>query len=145
MEGRVLIVESMELVRLAMTRLLVRRGYQVVAVDSGRAASCLPHRFRCGIFGTGLPDVSPISLVGWFLVEKRIDAAVFFGNSEDPEVRLRASNLGLFVAHREGVNYLVRAALDYMLDEHPLPGQSGVPSLRIGALQDPEIRRRVVV
>lgn len=112
MEGRVLIVEPLRLVREAVEGLLNRHGYHVLSVESAAAAILLPHRFECCVFSDTLPDSSALSLAGWFLVEQRIRGAIFFGTTEDVDFRLRASNLGTFVARAEGLHRLLRAVKD---------------------------------
>lgn len=144
-EGQVLIVEPRDLVRRATTRLLVRHGPRVVAVGSAQAAAYLPHHFHCGIFNNNLPDANAISLVGWLLAERRIDNAVFFGETGDVDVRLRASNLGTFVGYAEGLHHLVRAALDYLADPQLSNCGLGIPSLRISAFAGIESRYKSVV
>jgi hypothetical protein len=71
--------------------------------------------------------------------------AVFFGQSKDVSVRLRASNLGLFVGHDEGVTQLVRAALKYVDEFGVAPRAARSTSFRIGAPATHDICRRVVV
>lgn len=144
MEGQVLIVEPRELVRRATARLLVRHRCRVVAVESAQAAAYLPHHFQCGIFGK-VPDANAISFVGWLLAERRIDSAVFFGDTQDVDVRLRASNLGVFVGYAEGVNRLVRTALDCLTEPQASVGARGSPSIRIGSFAAIETRRCIVV
>lgn len=112
MEGKVLIVEPSRPVRRALAHVFAQRGYGVVCVENAAEASRLPNRFHCGVFSDQLPDANAISLAGWFLAEQRLQCVVFFGQSEDVEVRLRACNLGSFVARHEGVHRLERAVAE---------------------------------
>jgi hypothetical protein len=144
-EGRVLIIEPSRLVRRAVANVFIRRGYQVLSVETAAAATRLPHQFDCGIFSDVLPDASAIALAGWFLIEQRIGCAVFFGGSEDVELRLRASNLGTFVGREEGLHRLERATQDALMDQHRLRRAAGGESFRFHHSSDSGPRRRRIV
>lgn len=112
MEGKVLIVEPNRAVRRALTHVFSQRGYAVVCSETATEASRLPNRFDCAILSDELPDANAISLAGWFLAEQRVKCVVFFGNNDDVEVRLSASNLGSFVTRSDGVHRLERAVAE---------------------------------
>jgi DNA-binding response OmpR family regulator len=111
-EGKVLIVEPSNPVRRALEHVFTRRGYSVVVADGATAATRLPARFDCGVFSDQLTDGNALTLAGWFLAEQRVNCVVFFGISEDVEVRLRACNLGSYVSRNEGLHRLERAVAE---------------------------------
>ncbi|MGC4066012.1 MAG: hypothetical protein QM784_15455 [Polyangiaceae bacterium] len=110
--GRVLIVEPSRAICKALLHVFERRGHSVVCVETAAEAARQPYSFHCGVFGDQLPDASAISLAGWLLAEQRVRSIVFFGQSEDVEFRLRASNLGSFVSRADGLHRLERAVSD---------------------------------
>lgn len=119
MEGRILILEANRLVCHAVRGSMVSLGYSVTSVGSAAEATQLPQQFDCGIFADTLPDANPIGLAGWLLVEQRIQCAVFFGTARDVELRLRASNLGTYVCHEEGLGRLERAVRNALSEVLP--------------------------
>ena len=141
MEGRVLIVEPLRLVREAVVGLLSRYGYRILSVESAAAAILLPHRFECCVFSDTLPDSSALSLAGWFLVEQRIRSAIFFGTTEDVDFRLRASNVGTFVARAEGLHRLLRAVKDSFEDRSQQRMAASAESMSLDARTDSGLRR----
>lgn len=128
----------------AIHRTLVRQGYSVSSVASAAAATQLPQQFDCGIFADTLPDASPIGLAGWLLVEQRIQCAVFFGTARDVELRLRASNLGTYVGHEEGLGRLeraVRIALSEVVPSASKIRNAATMERRAEGLQESRLRR----
>jgi hypothetical protein len=83
-------------------------------VETGADAARQPYWFHCGVFGDRLPDASAISVAGWLLAEQRVRSVVFFGQSDDVEFRLRASNLGSFVSRADGLHRLERAVAELL-------------------------------
>ena len=145
MEGRVLVVEPSRPLRKALIHVFERRGYLVVPAENAAEAYRLPHRFHCGVFGDQLPDASAISLAGWFLAEQRVQCVVFFGQSEDVDVRLRASNLGSFVCRDEGVHRLERVVAESLAlrTRRVANGEGGLNYWQmIGTASDSGLRRR---
>jgi hypothetical protein len=98
--------------------MLARRGYWVLVADSAAAAARFPHCFHCAVFGVPLPDTSAIALAGWLLIGHRISSAVFFGDIQEVDLRLRASNVGTFVGRDEGLRRLEVAVHEAILEKH---------------------------
>jgi CheY-like chemotaxis protein len=108
MAESILVVEAVRPVARAVAAVLERRGYVVTVAASSAEVSQMPHCFDCGVFSDHLPDGSGISLAGWLLAENRVASAVFFGDTLDRDVRLRANNLGTFVHKSEGIHQLAK-------------------------------------
>jgi DNA-binding response OmpR family regulator len=104
--GRILLVEGVYALARAVAATLQRRGYAVTVARSAAEAGKLPGPFDCGVFAERLPDGNGISLAGWLLAEDRVRCVVFFGDSSEGDVLLRASNLGSFVQKTEGIHAL---------------------------------------
>jgi DNA-binding response OmpR family regulator len=143
-EGKVLIVEPNRPVRRALTHVFAQRGYSVVCVETATEASNLPYRFDCAIFSDQLPDANAISLAGWFLAEQRVHCVVFFGHNDDVEVRLRASNLGSFIARSDGVHRLERAVAESLAPRmrRVANGERAISDSSIGNSVESGLRRR---
>lgn len=120
MAERILVVESVRPVARAVAAVLERRGYLVTVAASSAEATRMPHSFDCGVFGDELPDGSGISLAGWLLAENRVASAVFFGDTLDADLRLRANNLGTYVHKTEGIHRLAKTIAETLeeLDQH---------------------------
>lgn len=116
MTDRILVVEPVRPVARAVAAVLERRGYSVTLVTSAAEASNTPNRFECAVFSDLLPDGSGISLAGWLLAEDRVSSAVFFGDTLDADLRLRANNLGTFVHRSEGIHALAKAIAETLVD-----------------------------
>jgi DNA-binding response OmpR family regulator len=112
MGERVIIVEPHPATARAIASLLIRHGYRVEVAATAADACRQPFRFACGVFSDQLPDDGGIAVAGWLMAEQRVRVAVFFGHDEDTDLRLRASNLGTYVIRRDGIEAVVRAALD---------------------------------
>ena len=108
MEARILLVEGVAAVARAVAFTLERHGYSVVVARSCQEAGRQPGPFDCGVFAERLMDGNGISLAGWLLAEDRVRCVVFFGDSVEPDVRLRASNLGSFVHKQQGIHELTK-------------------------------------
>jgi DNA-binding response OmpR family regulator len=108
MDAYVLVVDGVAAVAGAVSSILEHRGYSVVVTRTAEEAGRQPGPFDCGIFAERLPDGSGISLAGWLLAEDRVRCVVFFGDSMEEDVRLRANNLGGFVHKTQGIHELVK-------------------------------------
>ena len=100
----------------AVSATLARRGYSVVVTHSCEEAGRQPGRFDCGVFAERLTDGNGISLAGWLLAEDRVRCVVFFGDSVESDVCLRASNLGSFVHKTQGIHELAKAIAEALRD-----------------------------
>jgi hypothetical protein len=88
---------------------LEQRGHTVVVVSSGSEANRHPRQFDCGIFSGPVNQAVAIALAGWFLAENRVRCVVFIADHLEPELRVRAANLGALVLRHEGVQRLCDA------------------------------------
>jgi DNA-binding response OmpR family regulator len=109
MDAHILVVDGVAADARAVSSILERSGYSVVVTRTAEEAGRQPGPFDCGIFAEHLPDGSGISLAGWLLAEDRVRCIVFFGDSLEEDVRLRANNLGSFVHKTQGIHELVKA------------------------------------
>ena len=136
MDGRVLIVESSRPIAGAVARVLDRRGYRATVASSCKDACAHPGPFDCGIFGVKLPDGDGVSLAGWLIAEERVRSVLFFDDTTESDVRLRASNLGSFVHREEGVKALCDA-----VDE--IVSAALARAKAVGAEDDVELRAQL--
>ncbi len=103
---RLLIVEDEPAMARALSRVLARRGYGVTTATTVREATRVSGRFDCAVLDIDLPDGSGLDVAHHLLDAGRVHSIVFFSASEDPEVRLQASKLGIFVHKANGIHEL---------------------------------------
>lgn len=116
MDERILVVEGVTAVARTVSGILEHRGYSVVVTRTAAEAGRQPGPFDCAVFAEHLPDGNGISLAGWLLAEDRVRCVVFFGDSLDADVRLRANNLGSFVHKTQGIHELVHVIEEVVSD-----------------------------
>jgi DNA-binding response OmpR family regulator len=108
---KILVVEDDPLVGRALRRALTERGHAVeLAVTCGQArGATLP--FDCAVLDIDLPDGSGLALARELLGTVS-PTVVFFSGSDDPQVRLDASDLGTFVPKSAGVEQLLEIVME---------------------------------
>jgi two-component system catabolic regulation response regulator CreB len=139
---RILVVEDDALVGRALRRALTERGHRVeLAITCGEARGATGP-FDCAVLDIDLPDGSGLDLARELLGTVS-PAVVFFSGSDDPQVRLDASDLGTFVPKSAGVEQLeeiVKESVEEAAEElaagaedTPVPqGEPGLPRTRTG-------------
>jgi DNA-binding response OmpR family regulator len=138
-DGRILLVEGVTAVSRAVAATLRRLGYSVVVTRTCEEAGRQPGPFDCGVFAERLSDGNGISLAGWLLAEDRVRCVVFFGDSVQKDVRLRASNLGSFVHKTQGIYDLAKTIREALRDLDAHQQAVGAEFSRDGSFR-PEVR-----
>jgi DNA-binding response OmpR family regulator len=136
---KILIVEDDALVGRALRRSLTGRGHCVELATTCAEARGATGPFDCAVLDIDLPDGSGLALARELLGTVS-PTVVFFSGSDDPQVRLDASDLGTFVPKSAGVEQLeelvmesVEEAADEIAagaEDTPLP--PGSPRMRTG-------------
>jgi CheY-like chemotaxis protein len=102
-----LVVEDDVLVSRAISRVLLRLGWEVIAAPSCLAARALACRFDLGVFELELIDGSGIELAQSMLDAGQLDFAVFFTAELGAQLLGLARRVGPLVKKSEGVEALV--------------------------------------
>jgi hypothetical protein len=125
-----LVVEDDVLVSRAISRVLLRRGWEVIAAPSCLAARALACRFDAGVFELEFIDGSGIDLARAMLDAGQVDFAVFFTAELGPRLLGQARRVGPLVKKSEGVDALVPVVVGNI---DPAGGRSSGIRLKAGA------------
>ncbi len=106
-QARILVVEDDVLVSRAISRVLARLGWEVIAAPTCLAARALACRFDLGVFELELIDGSGIELAEAMLDQGQVDFAVFFTAELESRALGQARRVGPLVRKSEGVEALV--------------------------------------
>jgi CheY-like chemotaxis protein len=127
-----LVVEDDVLVSRAISRVLLRLGWEVIAAPSCLAARALQCRFDLGVFELELIDGSGIDLAETMLDAGQLDFAVFFTAELGTRLLGRARRVGPLVKKSEGVEALVPVVVGSI---DPVGGRSS--GIRLTAGEEP--------
>jgi DNA-binding response OmpR family regulator len=135
----ILIVEDDALVGRALRRSLTDKGHRVELAVTCAEARRATGPFDCAVLDIDLPDGSGLALARELLGTVS-PTVVFFSGSDDPQVRLDASDLGTFVPKSAGVEQLEELVMEAVeetageiaagAEDTPLP--PGSPRTRTG-------------
>jgi CheY-like chemotaxis protein len=113
-KARILVVEDDVLVSRAISRVLARLGWEVIAAPSCLAARALACRFDLGVFELELIDGSGIELAEAMLDGGQVDFAVFFTAELDSSAVGPARRVGPVIKKSEGVEALVPVVVGHI-------------------------------
>jgi CheY-like chemotaxis protein len=113
-QARILVVEDDVLVSRAISRVLARLGWEVIAAPSCLAARALACHFDLGVFELELIDGSGIELAQAMLDAGRVDFAVFFTAELEARALGPARRVGPLVKKSEGVEALVPVVVGHI-------------------------------
>jgi CheY-like chemotaxis protein len=131
-KARILVVEDDVLVSRAISRVLARLGWEVIAAPTCLAARALACRFDLGVFELELIDGSGIGLAAAMLDTGQLDFAVFFTAELGTRLLGQARRIGPLVKKSEGVEALVPVVIG-SID----PAGARSSGIRLTAGEDP--------
>jgi DNA-binding NtrC family response regulator len=149
MQGRVLVVDDEKGMRLALTGLLSKEGYQVESADSGEAAVRI---IEPGRFHVAITDLSMTGITGMQVLEhaRRVDpdlAVIMITAYGSEKIAVQAMKLGAVdylpkPFDNDEVRMVVRRVMETVRApaRPPPPARAGAERLRVRATRRPQRR-----
>jgi DNA-binding response OmpR family regulator len=144
--ARILVIEDFPPVAASIARSLRRCGHRVVVATTVQAAVSPLGHFDCATVDIELPDGCGVDAAGLLIADRRLGFAVFFSGCGEPDLRRRASELGLLVDKSAGIEKLcstVEVLLQEQEREAVAVGESRAPPGEGGNRRGSGVRRVV--
>lgn len=122
----------------AAKRYFVHRGHAVELSQSATEARAKAGPFDCVILDIDLASESGLVLAQEFPTS-RASCIVFYSGTTDPEVRLRATELGTFVSKEGGLHTLARVVESVVEEAEELARAAGGERGIVGASSNPRM------